>query len=103
MNCKPGILAIIKAPRTPLYDGRIAEVLYLAPHGDFTLPDGYPAVDNSLEDGWVIKFVGGPTTAPTTRGVRETWYAVGSDKYLFPLPGEPEEVKRHSETVFEQR
>ena len=90
-NVKAGDLAIVKSNK-PCYDGRIFQVLYRAPAHEFVLPDGYRQMPPIHHPAWVLKAVGGPTTAPMEGGGRRlTWYGVGADECLRPLPGEPEE------------
>lgn len=89
MNCKPGDLAII-ASLKPHFNGRIVEVLFAPPSGRFKLPDGYPANHEDDRPCWVLKFIGGPVTAPLQWGFRQAWYGVGADECLRPLRGDPD-------------
>lgn len=99
MNCKPGDLAIIVSSKSQ-YNGRIVEVLFAPPAAAFDLPDGYPACADSGTDSWVVKFIGGPAPAPLLNGrIRQAWYAVGADKCLKPLRGDPDEVTHEEETT----
>lgn len=98
MNCKPGDLAIVVSDK-PRYNGRIVEVLYSAPLGEFTLPDGKRHEPSKAHPAWIIKMIGGPVEAPLTNGgSRQAWYGVGSDKCLRPLRGDPDEVGEPRET-----
>lgn len=91
-NVKPGDLAIAVGNK---HTGRIFEVLSAAPAGVFNLPDGYSHSAERYGSGphWVLKTVGGPILAPLPfYRHRSTYYGVGSDVYLRPLPGETEEA-----------
>jgi hypothetical protein len=96
MNCKPGDLAtVIGGSR---WSGWIVEVLYAAPQGTFNLPDGYPCNCNILgnvwkPDDWVIRSLCSQFDAPLANGkTRPTWYGVGNDSKLRPLPSEKQGV-----------
>jgi hypothetical protein len=85
-NVKAGDLAIVRFSR-PIYNGRIVEILGVAPHGGFHLPDGRwhkPIESPGLH--WVIKPIGGPLLASVNGRMKPVWYCAGSDAYLFPLP-----------------
>jgi hypothetical protein len=87
MNCQPGDLAIVISPVRP-YAGRLVEVLYAPPSGDYTLPNGQRACCDHKTPCWVLKFIGGEVPAPLdTGGTRMTLYGCGADRSLRPLRG----------------
>jgi hypothetical protein len=92
MNCKPGDLAWVVSDKPELH-GRLVEVLYATPDGNYILPDGYPAVHDKPGAYWVLKMIGGPVMAPIEPcGKRSTWYGSGADSKLRPIRGNPDEV-----------
>lgn len=95
MNCKPGDLAVIVHPR---HYGKLVTVLYAAPHGRFTMPDGWTHADVSDRGpSWVIESNGSPFEARLRDGTeRMTVYAVVGDRWLRPI--RPEEGEDESLT-----
>jgi hypothetical protein len=95
---QPGtICKIVNASR---YVGRMVVALERAPTGDYTLPDGYPAVPGR-PGVWVIESLDGLFEAPIytfgrKTGSRMTRFAAVDEKYLKPYdPGaEPDEILR---------
>jgi hypothetical protein len=86
MNVKPGDLAYITHP-TML--GHLVEVLYQAPTGFYTLPDGYSAC--RLTDGlaYVCKSLGSPFPARLLSGkTRKARYVAIDDRWLRPIRGD---------------
>jgi hypothetical protein len=97
MNCKPGDIAIIIAPGE--WHGRMVEILYLAPLGQFQLPDNYPAECNRTAS-WVFRFLGWASMIPLLDGSRRTTYfAFGDDRHLKPIRGQetPEAITETEE------
>lgn len=95
---KAGDLAIVKSAK-PHYNGRIVEILHVAPGGGFRLPNHQwhsPITSPGLH--WVIKAIGAPMLAPVSGEMRPVWYGSGADANLFPLPGD-EEPEKESEPV----
>lgn len=88
MNCKPNELAVIIKPSKhgPLL-GMIVTTLYVAPAGDFRLPDGfkqYAIQPSRFAVWWVVEFAN-PIDAPTSAGTRKTVYGCVPDAVLRPL------------------
>jgi len=99
MSVKPGDLAIVRAPGLQV-NGRIVEVLYVAPTEDFLLPDGTLNKGAGNEVCFVCKGIGGPLHALRDNGAPWTgWYAGFHHAYLRPLPGDetPESETRRDE------
>ena len=95
MNCKPGDLAIVIGGSR--WSGWLVEVLYAAPQGTFNLPDGYPCHCTPCwkPGDWVIRSLCSQFVAPLESGhIRKTWYGVGSDSKLRPLPAEKQTLER---------
>jgi len=99
MNCKPGDLAWVVGANPP-YNGRLVEVMYATPYGDYTLPDGAPARSDTDEPSWVVRFIGGQVPAPLLGGRwRMTFYGSGRDRFLRPIRGNPDdEIELASES-----
>lgn len=90
-NVKAGDLAIVKSTK-PEYNGRIVEILRVAPANGFYLPNGqWHAPINKPGLFWVIKAIGGPLLCPVDGKMTPVWYGSGSDTNLFPLPGDTEQ------------
>lgn len=85
MNCKPGDLAFISCRNEDL-NGRVVEVLKLAPKGVFfLLPDG--TQQSPQQHDWVC-FFPSPIVAPMADGsFRHTKYATVPDSRLRPISG----------------
>lgn len=98
-NVKAGDLAIVVNAK-PRYNGRIVQVLYAAPAHEFTLPNGTVNSAPTEHPSWVLKAVGGPFLAPIgpPRKLVPTWYGVGSDRFLRPLPGDPHDIDVEEKT-----
>lgn len=97
-NVKAGDLAIVKSTK-PQYDGKIVEVLYPAPAGEFRLPNGQAHNPVKRHPSWVLKCIGSPILAPMASGRFEpVWYGVGEDKYLRPLPGDRDDSEIDEES-----
>ena len=98
---RAGDLAIIKCIEPPRLNGRIVEVVSVAPHEAFMLPNGIRAnATGYTEPLWVVKFVGGPALCPYNDGVdRPASYAIAPDWCLYPLPGELESLEERDEVV----
>lgn len=88
MNCQPGDIAIVV--KECRWKGRLLEVLYARPFGNYTLPDGQPARVDSLEPGWVVRMLE-PIPARLTK-TRMAIYGDATDSYLKPLRGLPDDV-----------
>ena len=96
-NVKAGDLAIIKC-QYPVLNGRIVEVLYVAPNERFVLPNGLLHEQPSVHPAWVLKAIGGPFLALATDGSEmPSWYGVVQDSALRPLPADPESVDEREE------
>lgn len=92
LKCKPGDLAIIlNSARYPEVIGRIVEVLYTAPQGDFDMPDGFPAWGAS-PGGWVIKLIGAPIFEIEL--ARHRVFGWIEDFRLCPISGPTEEIEQ---------
>ena len=91
LRCWPGCLAYITHPR--MY-GVTVEVLYAAPVGSFTLPDGFPAWHGEVAGaGWVVRSPS-PIRVPVSDGLggrfeRLANYASIPDKHLRPITPPP--------------
>ena len=99
MNVQAGDLAIIKCG-IARYDGRIVEVIAIAPDNQVVrFPNGALA---STKYGpgpyWIVKFVGGAAWCPTDgQGDRLCPYGLCRDASLRPLPGDPIEERETDE------
>lgn len=88
MNCRQGDLAYITCEP---YIGHFVSVLRWTPPGNFTLPDGYPALNVDV-GGWLCEKHVGYFDAPCGNDKRrQTRYAVIVDKYLRPIRDQPGE------------
>lgn len=103
MNCQPGDIAIVIGPSK--YAGAIVEVLYAAPPVYFYLPDGQRAAP-AQPGCWVLRLISGAVPATIRwgkrRSTRQAWYGVGSDRYLRPLRGLPDEIDTAEPAVAER-
>jgi hypothetical protein len=82
-NVKPGDLAYITHPKLL---GALVSVLHLAPNGDYRLPDGYLARQETAGTFWVCESLGAPFNAPLIYGGnRATRFAAIEDCWLRPL------------------
>jgi hypothetical protein len=88
LNCKPGDLAVCIRdviqpwPESPL--GRLCDVLYAAPVGSFTLPDGYRSQGAGHKPYWVVKWQN-TLLYPTMGEPRRTQYGLCPDSVLRPI------------------
>lgn len=89
-NVKAGDLAIIVAPaRRNL--GRIVEVLWEVPYGEFRRADGLVSFNPEPGLCWEYKYLGGPGAVLFESGGRGTAdFGFGPDYVLRPLPGDTE-------------
>jgi hypothetical protein len=95
---RAGDLAIIKAEHR--LNGRIVDVVGLAPCGEFSLPDGTRATTEGYDAHpyWIVKFIGGRALFPTDLGIEVfATYGVVTGLWLFPLPGDPVDERETDE------
>jgi hypothetical protein len=82
-NVKPGDLAYITHPKLL---GALVSVLYLAPAGDYRLPDGHLGRQDVPGLFWVCESLGAPFDAPLFSGARRTTrFCAIEDCWLRPL------------------
>lgn len=95
MICKPNELAMIVKPskKNDNLIGRVVTTLYVAPDGDFLLPDGVKhfAIGPSRYSVWWVVEFSNPIDAPTSFGTRKTVYGCLPDSALRPIRGQPGE------------
>lgn len=90
LRCWPGAIAFVNRGT---FAGRMVEVLYLAPQGNITLPNGLPSEGSNDLPAWVVKSQGSLFSVPLgSGGFRMADVFVCADYGLTPIqPGrEPE-------------
>jgi hypothetical protein len=86
------------------WQGRLVEVLFASPIGDFALPDGYPAFCTQANC-WIIRFVGWSAKVRLGRnrdqGTRDARFASCQDWALKPIRGDeaPEAISTDEELL----
>lgn len=101
MNCRPGDIAIVV--KECRWKGRLLEVLYERPPGNYVLPDGHAArnTDPPTMPGWVVRLLE-PIPARLLNGVtRMALYADVADAYIKPLRGDPDDEQIPASTPVE--
>ena len=102
MNVSAGDLAYVVCLH-PIYNGKIVKVLYVAPYGDFILPDKFPAsVSEHTSTHWVIEF-SEPVMAPLDNGKwRMTRFGTGKDSCLRRIAGPSIKIDEQTESPIKE-